>query len=500
MLKKKIALLIGQGDASYQRTLIRGVSKELLASRYELHVFTNFHTTDSHTDVDSSQILGEKNIFEIVPWDDFQGILIAPSTIQYSDLLHTTLQEKIASCYKGPVISLDYESDYFDAVVLDDAIAMQKMVEHLVNEHNYSDIAFLSGPLWHTHAQRRLEGYKRGLAACGIAYDDSKVYEGNFWYGGGQRVATGMIRKGKLPQVLMCANQAMAIGAYRVFVENGIRIPEDIAITGFDALDDGVAENYRITSIIRDGECTGRRAAQALLAKLEGHPPVEIPEENSSFLIWDSCGCTEDKFTKLSGYTQDMMRPVNAGRYENFFSNYNYMAEGLLHCKKLEEIPDCIHSTFRYLDGFSIIALCLDKNWMSKDAGDSTLGSVYCFMERYPGLDAQIFEKNEMDFLSSPLSIPIPQDIEIPKTPANNSDFSYLPGMTSPQSNARAPKETRLYYYVPLHFNGTALGYALLGYPEPYVLPDCCSAWIRNLCTTLESLRIRYALTKKEED
>lgn len=137
---------------------------------------------------------------------------------------------------------------------------------------------------------------------------------------------------------------------------------------------------------------------------------------------------------------------------------------------------------------------------MSKDAGDSTLGSVYCFMERYPGLDAQIFEKNETDFLSSPLSIPIPQDIEIPKTPANNSDFSYLPGMTSPQSNARAPKETSLYYYVPLHFNGTALGYALLGYPEPYVLPDCCSAWIRNLCTTLESLRIRYALTKKEED
>ena len=213
---------------------------------------------------------------------------------------------------------------------------------------------------------------KRGLEACNIPYDETKVFEGNFWYGGGQRIATQMIRRGLLPQALMCANQAMAIGAYRTFIENGIRIPEDIAITGFDALDDGVAENYRITSMIRDGECTGRRAAQALRSKLEGHPPMDIPEETSSFLIWDSCGCTEDKFTKLPGYTQDMMRPVNAGRYENFFSNYNYMAEELLHCQKLEDIPRCIHTTFRYLDGFSIIAFCLDKNWISKKAETST--------------------------------------------------------------------------------------------------------------------------------
>ena len=68
MLKKKIALLIGQGDASYQRTLIRGVTKELLSSKYELHIFTNFHTTDLHTDVDPSQISGETSIFHMVPF------------------------------------------------------------------------------------------------------------------------------------------------------------------------------------------------------------------------------------------------------------------------------------------------------------------------------------------------------------------------------------------------------------------------------------------------
>ena len=500
MLKKKIALLIGQGDASYQRTLIRGVTKELLTSKYELHIFTNFHTTDLHTDVDPSQISGETSIFHMVPWDEFQGILIVPSTLQYTQNERSALQEEIFSDFKGPVISLDYESDYFDTIMLDDAVAMQKMTEHLVNEHCYTDIAFLSGPLWHAHAQRRLEGYKRGLEACNIPYDETKVFEGNFWYGGGQHIATQMIRQGLLPQALMCANQAMAIGAYRTFIENGIRIPEDIAITGFDALDDGVAENYRITSMIRDGECTGRRAAQALRSKLEGHPPMDIPEETSSFLIWDSCGCTEDKFTKLPGYTQDMMRPVNAGRYENFFSNYNYMAEELLHCQKLEDIPRCIHTTFRYLDGFSIIAFCLDKNWMSKKSGDLNLDSTYCFMERYPGLDARIFPNTETDFLSSPLAIPIPEDVTIPNAPANNSDFSYLPGIPFPQTNARAPKETSLYYYVPLHFNGTVFGYALIGYPDCFTLPDCCSAWIRNICIALESLRIRHTLTEKEDN
>lgn len=126
MLKKKIALLIGQGDASYQRTLIRGVTKELLSSKYELHIFTNFHTTDLHTDVDPSQISGETSIFHMVPWDEFQGILIAPSTLQYTQNERSALQEEIFSDFKGPVISLDYESDYFDTIMLDDAVAMQK--------------------------------------------------------------------------------------------------------------------------------------------------------------------------------------------------------------------------------------------------------------------------------------------------------------------------------------------------------------------------------------
>ncbi|MDD5994499.1 MAG: substrate-binding domain-containing protein [Clostridiales bacterium] len=500
MTKKKIALLIGQGDASYQRTLIGGVSKELFAAGYELHIFTNFHTTDLHTDVEPSNILGETKIFDIVPWNDFMGILIVPSTLQYSGGLRDSLQEQIAKEYNGPVISLDYESKFFDAVMLDDAIAMQQMVEHLSRVHGYTDIAFLSGPLWHAHAVRRLEGYKNGLSACDIPYDETKVYEGNFWYGGGQRVALEMIRKGQLPEVLMCANQAMAIGAYRIFMENGIRIPEDIAITGFDALDDGVAENYRITSMIRDGEATGRRAAQALMGKIENRPPREIKERRSSFLIWDSCGCPENNFTKLPGYTQDMMRPVNAGRYENFFSNYNYMLEDLLHCENLEDLPGIIHSTFRYLDGFSIISLCLDKKWLTKKDGDETLSSVYCFMERFPGLDAQIFKKGDKNFLSSPFDIVIPEDITIPEVPANISDFSYIPGIPSKQTTSRAPKETILYYYVPLHFHGTSFGYALIGYPDTNMLPDCCSAWIRNICNTLETLRMKYALKNQKEE
>lgn len=105
MTKKKIALLIGQGDASYQRTLIGGVSKELFAAGYELHIFTNFHTTDLHTDVEPSNILGETKIFDIVPWNDFMGILIVPSTLQYSGGLRDSLQEQIAKEYNGPVTS-----------------------------------------------------------------------------------------------------------------------------------------------------------------------------------------------------------------------------------------------------------------------------------------------------------------------------------------------------------------------------------------------------------
>lgn len=460
MKTKKIAMIIAQADGAYQRTLIEGVATETKKYGYDLCVFTNFHVTDRHEGVPISHIIGEKNIFNWIPYDQFDGILIALSTLRYDNGFRNTLQKQIASTYHGPVISLDLESDYFDDVTLDDSAAIQQMICHLNKVHGYTDIAFLTGPMYHTHSIRRLNGYLKGLEQCHIPYQKEKVYHGNFWYDSGSDLAEQMIRKGNIPQALVCSNEAMAIGAYRTFLTNGIRIPEDLALTGFDALDEGVENNFHITSMIRNGDDTGRKAARTLIEKITGELLPKIHEKKASFIFWDTCGCGEDQYPSMPNSSLDWLRPINTERTDNFFSNYNYMLENLVACKSFEDLKDRLYNEFTYLGEFNHFTFCLDEHWMDKSSSSLSLDNVNC--------------EFEFDNTTKTSKAPHSKCQNILDFPSSETD------------------DADIYYFVPLHFSGTALGYTILSYHGITIFPDCYSSWTRNLCTGLQFKRVLH--------
>src|SRR6266851_2587043 len=143
----------------------------------------------------------------------------------------------------------------------DNEAGMRALVRHLVADHGYRSIAYLSGRT------------------------DSPA--------GGAKVVTALLDDGrKLPRAIVCANDQTALGAMHALARRGIRVPQEVAVTGFD--DVPVARHLHppLTTVRQPMQELGATAFDVLFSKIstgKGEPDVVLPV---SLVIRESCGCT----------------------------------------------------------------------------------------------------------------------------------------------------------------------------------------------------------------
>ena len=145
-----------------------------------------------------------------------------------------------------------------------------KAVEHLVRRGRRR-IATITGPLDMGVGLDRLEGYREGLAAAGLAADEDLVEPGDFTEeGGAAAMARLLARPGPPVDAVFAASDLMAAGALRALRAAGRRVPEDVAVVGFE--DSAVARYAQppLTTVRQPIEEMGRQATRMLLAKIAG--------------------------------------------------------------------------------------------------------------------------------------------------------------------------------------------------------------------------------------
>ncbi|WP_302762202.1 LacI family DNA-binding transcriptional regulator [Christensenella hongkongensis] len=110
---------------------------------------------------------------------------------------------------------------------------MMDMVEHLV-QMGHTKIAHLSGPLFVDTAIRRLEGYRKGLKKAGIEYNSGYVLETKYDEESGYRACKELLKLEERPTAICAGNDMVAIGAMRAIKSEGLSIPEDISVAGYN--------------------------------------------------------------------------------------------------------------------------------------------------------------------------------------------------------------------------------------------------------------------------
>jgi LacI family transcriptional regulator len=155
---------------------------------------------------------------------------------------------------------------------VDDRNGASLAMRHLL-ELGHRSIAFVAGFENHADANERLEGYKRALAAAGIAFDPQLVVAGDFHEEGGMRAVYRLMDSGVVFTAIFCVNDQTAYGACLALFRRGKRVPDDVSVVGFDDLP---ASTYRVpplTSVRQSVQRLGECSAEAILQLIAGRRP-----------------------------------------------------------------------------------------------------------------------------------------------------------------------------------------------------------------------------------
>jgi LacI family transcriptional regulator len=189
------------------------------------------------------------------------------------------------------VIAGQRDEDELDVVVADNHSGMTALVAHLVGQHRYRRLCFITGPKDAPDARERQAAFEDSV----LASQDSvieQVIHGDFSEGSGAAAARVLLDRRTLPEVVVCANDQMAIGVLREFQRENIRVPADVALTGFDDLYPSRLTDPPLTTVSQPVRELGTRAAQRLLATIGNRAlPRQTQMLMTSAVIRASCGC-----------------------------------------------------------------------------------------------------------------------------------------------------------------------------------------------------------------
>jgi LacI family transcriptional regulator len=180
-------------------------------------------------------------------------------------------------------------------VRVDNVAGMRAVAEHLVGGHAYRRLSFLSGIADSPDSATRRQAFVAAAEALGGTCAEGEPWVADYTSSGAVRAVQRVLASGQpLPDAIVCANDQMAIGALQALLRAGIRVPEDVAVTGFDDLPVVRHLHPGLTTIRQPIQQLGSAAVDLLVTLVERGPEatreVVFPVE---LVVRGSCGCLE---------------------------------------------------------------------------------------------------------------------------------------------------------------------------------------------------------------
>lgn len=250
---RTIGVIVGDIANPYFSALVRGAEK--ISRRYEYTVILQ------GTDEDGDK---ERKAVETVLATQVDGVLITPTQQDKAPvkmLLESGTPFILVSRYFQ-----DLETSY---VVMDDCRGGFLATERLI-QRGCRRIAILGGPMHISSAYERYTGYLEAHKAYGLDVDESLLVTGCLTMEDGYRAMVDLANRPERPDAIFAFSDFVALGVYRAAYELGLKIPEDLAVVGFDDTWLGICLNPPLTSVGKNPEELGKRAAFALLKLIHG--------------------------------------------------------------------------------------------------------------------------------------------------------------------------------------------------------------------------------------
>jgi DNA-binding LacI/PurR family transcriptional regulator len=164
-------------------------------------------------------------------------------------------------------------------------------------DHGRQRIAMLNGPHDFGCNRDRFEGYKSALQEAGLRLDPRRVTDSDFKEDGGASAMAKLLAADPRLDAVFAANDVMAFGAMRTLRNAGRRIPDDVAVVGFDDIPASAMTHPPLTTVRQPLYEMGRTAASMVMAAVRGESIAKRTELPTSLVVRDSSGVSASQRT-----------------------------------------------------------------------------------------------------------------------------------------------------------------------------------------------------------
>ncbi len=350
--KRKIAVFLNGISDYYQHTLCEGIVKQADILDYSVLFFASGvnHAVNENNE-------GELKLLKLPDMHSFDGIIAATNTITSVETVDYL--RKVLPINGMPVVNIGPSINGSYSVDTVDNGSMEALIRHFVSDHQFTRINYISGPPSNPDAQFRLNTFKRVLAEYGIAYDDDRVFSGDFSRECARDAISRFLQcSSALPQAIVCANDNIALGAYAELTRRGLRVPEDIALSGYDGVHNAAHHIPRITTVKQPLFEMGRRTVSIIDDVLMGKQIKKDWRFNAQIVIAGSCGCKDTAPMDERQLVKELVIDADELRiYDNISSS---MMELLTGTYTLQDIANQLAYLARVLS-YKHLYFCVDE-------------------------------------------------------------------------------------------------------------------------------------------
>ena len=252
-------------------------------------------------------------LYDLAKPGQFDGLLMT-ADIAY-DVSADDLKAFRAQHLNTPIVTQSVPMEGATMFIPSNVDGMSTLVRHLIEDHGYKRIAFIRGLNGQIDAEQRFQGYQDELKAHNLRYDERLVVDGDFSQESGREAIEILLDDRKQHfQAVVAANDRMAFGALEALQQSGVRVPDDVAVTGFDDLREAQSIGVPLTTVRQSFYTAGKNALQALTKRINGDTLQKQVVTPTQVLVRWSCGCLPENVRQAAVAPRDVAR---TGKLEN---------------------------------------------------------------------------------------------------------------------------------------------------------------------------------------
>jgi DNA-binding LacI/PurR family transcriptional regulator/serine phosphatase RsbU (regulator of sigma subunit) len=290
--RPRIGVLVDSLRKTYQTTLLAGISEVAYRRDVDIVVFAGGVLGAPRSDG-----INRNFVFDLFDKRSLDGVIILGGALG-NFLGPTSVAELCARLAPLPLASIAIAPPDVPGQLVDETPGMRQALEHLVVRHGCRRIAFIRGPSVNAEAEHRYAIYRQVLEERGLELDPRLVCEGTFEKSAGETAVELLVDERKVQfDGLAAANDYMALGAIPALQERDLQVPSDVAVVGFDDIEDARFSTPPLTTVRQPLYQQGEAAMDLVLAQLEGEQVAPQTTAATELVVRLSCGC-------LSGLTR----------------------------------------------------------------------------------------------------------------------------------------------------------------------------------------------------